>query len=234
MFDPPPLAADLFPLVLILMLPAFMGYSVFIYDYPVLLLFAAALLFIAQKRWRPYYAVYVLALLNKETAALLPVVFAVTQYDSMSRRNLARHVAAQIAIAVLVLGGLWWVFHDNPGAVTEFHLRRNLAWLADPRNYAVFIELGPSPLAPRGLPVWVPVGLNLPFIALVGALVAAGWRFAPALLRRSLPAILLPILPLQLLFGFVDETRVWYEALPVVVALLYVSAATRLGTRPRG
>lgn len=232
LFAPPPLAADLFPLVLIAMLPAFMSYSVFIYDYAVILLFAAAILSVVQERWRAYYVIYTLALLNKETAVLLPVVFLATQYDAMARPRLARHLVVQLALAVVVLGWLWWMFRGNDGESIELHLRRNLAFLGHAHNYFRFEKLGPSPLAPAGLPLRVPLGLNLPFILVVSGLIAAAWHRAPAVLRRSLAAMFVPIVVMQLCFGLVDEVRVWYEAMPVVVALLYVSASTRLGRSP--
>ena len=225
LYHPPPVVADFFPLVLIALLPAFKGYSNFVYDYPQLLLFTMGILFIVEQRWRGYYIILVLTLLNKETAVLLPVLFAVTQFDAMERGRLVRHIAAQGVIAAVVLGSLVWMFHDNPGETTEFHLSRNIAYLMDYRNYFCLEAFDECPLAPSGLRIWLPVGLNLPLWLLIGAFVGVGWRDAPTVMKRSLPVILVPLVLLQLFFGFVDEIRVLYEALPVLIALMYAAAA---------
>ena len=51
--------------------------KVYLYDFPQLLLFTLGLGFLYQRKWAWFYAVYVLACLNKETSVLLGVVFAV-------------------------------------------------------------------------------------------------------------------------------------------------------------
>jgi len=231
LYYPPSMVADVFPLLLIAMLPVFRAHSNFIYDYPGLLLFALATLCIVTKQWRAYGVTYVLALLNKETAVLLPLVFAVTQYDVMERKRLVKNIAAQVATAVVVLGSLAWMFHNNPGEVAEVHPSRNVAFLTDIRNFFRFDSLGPSLLAPGGLPVRMPVGLNLPYWLVVAGCIVPGWRSAPPVLRRSLLALLVPLVLLQFFFGFVDEVRDLYEAMPVIIALMYASANRVWGPR---
>jgi hypothetical protein len=70
----------------------------------------------------------------------------------------------------------------------------------------------------------LPRGLNAMLVALAAVLVVANWRMKPLFLRKSL-WILVPLVGLALLFGWVDETRMYYESLPIVLCLSFHTVA---------
>lgn len=68
---------DLFPLAVLLGLPFFFAVgSHFLYDFATLLFSATGLLLIERRSWPSFYAAFALSLFNKETGALLSIVFA--------------------------------------------------------------------------------------------------------------------------------------------------------------
>lgn len=209
-------AADLLPLLAVLGLPVFYRYLNHDYDLPQLFLFSLALLLLAKRRWRWFYPVFVLAAFSKETTLLLVVVHVLGHASSMSTRLLVAHSAAQLAILAGARGLLQFVvFADNPGVPVEFWLGRNWEMISDPSRWGFlffhFTWVGHQSLV-------VPTNYNLLFLLLV-PLVAWRWREKPVLLRRGL--WIAPIaFVLGLLWGYIDEMRIYYEVYVVVFLLM--------------
>jgi hypothetical protein len=185
---------DLAPLLALACLPAFFRYTSYLYDFPTLLLFTLAPVLLLRGRWAWYMAAFVAACLNKETAILLVVLFWLHVPGRMERSRFLRLVGLQLVSFCAIKIGLFLVFRDNPGSFLEFHLLdHNLELLG---------------LTPKIL-VWVGLALLLTY----------RWSEKPRFLKQGL-AMLVPHFPLLLLFGWLDERRVFYEIYPVVVLLL--------------
>jgi len=223
-YHPPPLIADFFPLLVLVFLPVFANFSNFIYDYANLFLFTICLIFMFGEKWLLYYIFLCLAVLNKETAILLPAVFAVYYLGRMEKKRYLTHVILQFAVGIGLIGILILIFRNNPGGVAEFHIGYNLIYLSDIKNLFLFEPFRTCPLAPGGLKVYRPVGCNLPFWGIIIAFVAFGWRKSPRFIRIALPVVAIPLLAAMPFFGLVNEIRAVYEALPLILLLLYSTA----------
>lgn len=203
--DIPPGIAHGVVLAVAVMMPVCYAGQVYIYDYTQLMLFTAALLCMLQGRWRAYYPVFALVCLNKETSILLPAVFACWKGREIFKRHNLTHLMAQGVIAVSICAVLAWIYRNNPGGDTEWHLERNLAM-----QFTVL--------------AWIRLT-----VLLLGVVLALwGMRTAPAFLTRGFLATLPILVVSAFLFGYVDELRDYYEALPFGVGLITLVFARAL------
>jgi hypothetical protein len=202
-----PRAAFLAPVLALALLPPlfFERGTHYLYDFATLLLFTLALAFLAERRIVPFYVVFVLGLLNKETMALASLVFVLDARRWMARRSVAVHALAQVGLIVATQAALRIAFAHNPGGSVEWHLVKNLR-LARTATQAA--------------------GTLLVFCTAV--LVLSRIDRKPSILKRALVA-LAPLLAASILFGIYGETRAFYEAYPVVFLLSFDSAAAGLG-----
>lgn len=199
--------ADGVSLAAVLALPPFFRHYGYIYDFPLLLLFTAALGFMVRRRWWPFLVVFLLGCINKETTILLTMLFVIhfRADDSMERSVFWKLAAAQLTIFAVVKLALSLAFQGNPGAFVEFHLiDHNLAVL---KSYSLSTSI-----------LWLGVGL----------LVFFRWSEKPKFLRRGV-WILAVLLVFSLFLGYIDELRGYYEALPVLLLLVAQSVATVMG-----
>ena len=197
-------------LVVAVGLPISFAGKLYIYDFTQLLLFTAGLLCMYQRRWWWYYPLFALACLNKETSILLVAVFACwIGRRAFESANLA-HIAAQAVIGLGICAVLAWIFRHNPGGGIEWHLQRNLS---PPITKLAMIRLA----------------------VLVLAIILALWRFrgAPVFVSRGFLVTLLPLLVATLFFGYVDELRDYYEALPFGLCLVLLTLGKRWGVYAR-
>ena len=203
-------AVDVIPIVALFALPGLYGYASHLYDFPALCLFTLGLALIAAHRFRFYIIVFAVATLNKETALLLTFVWAIVERRRLKPRHLVIGLVLQVAVWLLIRGGLMLAFRGNPGELIAFHLFRNAQVLTAPGNWFRF----------RAVTDWLalPVGFNVLYVlGFVGSLFAL--KGAPQFLKDAF-WVAVPVIALTWLFGNVDEMRVYYELLPVVVLVL--------------
>jgi hypothetical protein len=195
------------PLLATLLLPWFFfdRGTHYLYDFSTLLLFTLALAFLAEERLGPYYLVLVLGTVNKETAALLILVFATTCWERLPRRLFVRHVVAQLVIVGSVLGALNRVFSGNPGGAVEWHLVKNLRLMETVPSLSSLLALMSATLL-----VFVRLGDK------------------PTFLKRAL-IVLPPLVVSYLCLGIYGEIRVFYEAYPILFLLAFDNASAALG-----
>ena len=120
----------------------------------------------------------------------------------------------QVLIAVSVYGILSYLYKDH-GAPQYWTIARNASVLSNPQTFLIFEKLEPIYLAPFGFSFWYPTGLNLLVLSVVSFLVWKNWNLKNVHLRLSL-FIIVPLSVSGLLFGFIDEIRIFYEIVPVV------------------
>lgn len=162
-----------------------------LYDPASLALFPLATLMLVWGRLAAYYLVLCLAILNKETALLLPCLFVVFSWGRRPLRFVAVHGAAQLSLYMGLTVAVRTLFQKNPGAFLEGQFLSNLVYASTP---SLHLLLGVLKLSGMAL------------------LVSIGWSRKPEPLRRGLLLCLALLGPLWLLFGRLQEIRVLYEA----------------------
>jgi hypothetical protein len=201
---------DVFPLAVLLGLPLFFrAGSHFLYDFATLLFMTLGLLLMERRRFVLYYPVLALALLNKETAALLTAVFAVRFFRQLPRRQWLAHVAAQAGLAVAVRSFVLFVYRANPGTAVQWSLPKNLVLMQQR-------------------------GVDVPTALLFGVLLVAvvvRWGHEHPLLEAAL-VMLAPLSVAYFLFGIYGEVRLFYEFVPAGSIWVFHAALAALGAAP--
>jgi hypothetical protein len=201
---------DVLPLAALCALPFFFQNGThFLYDFATLLFMALALLLMERQRFVLFYPVLALALLNKETAALLVLVFAVRFFRRLPAGRWLAHLAAQIGLALAVRSFLLYVYRDNPGEPTRLQIIRNLQLLRER-------------------------GLDVPTLVLFGVLllaVVARWRHEPTLLKAALTMVP-PLCVAYVLVGVYGEIRIFYEVVPAGVIWVFDAVLAAFGAAP--
>lgn len=163
----------------------------YIYDLPNLFLCTLALYLIGTHKLAGYLVVFVLAIINKETAILLivPSVLLFWEIERPSLVKVCAGILAQIAVYLAVRMPINAMYQANPGVAFEINLDEHLYVLA---NHPVL----------WGVSVLIGLGLI--------ALIFWRWREKPALAMLGvLPG--LPLIGLFIISGFPFEIRVFYE-----------------------
>jgi hypothetical protein len=189
--------ADFAPALGLLVLPSLFRYYNQLYDPATLLLWACALLFLAQRAIIPYYVFFVLAVINKETAILLVPLFALAFRETTRIRKIALHVGLQLIVFGVIRIAVLHAYAANPGGLLEFHLNGNLLIFEKPGAIVYLLAM---------------YGLG-------GYLVSKNWHSKPSLLRLGILFVFAPLVLLSLFFGNLDEPRQYYEAFPFVFLL---------------
>ncbi|HTW91208.1 MAG TPA: hypothetical protein VMH22_05815 [bacterium] len=221
--DAPAPAVDVIPVAVLFALPGMYGHASHLYDFPALCLFTLGLALIAARRRWLYLLVFVAATLNKETALMLTLVWAVSGASRLSRRHLMSGIVLQLAVWGFIRGGLWLLFRHNPGEAVALHLPSNLQVLGQHDTWFRFRTVADWLVLPTGFNVLYLLGFLTSLYALRGA---------PRFLKDAF-WVAVPIFLLTLLFGKIDEVRVYYELLPVVVLALFSGLYRLMGYGPR-
>ncbi len=211
-------AYNILPLGMAVVIPVFLDYPNYMYDFLNLFLFTAGLILLYREKWNLYLIILTLAILNKETAILLSVVFVIFYFNKIDRPMFFSLLAIQVGLFVIIKLSLYFIFKDNPGGFVELHLLRNLSYLSKASNYFRFESISTCLLSLSGLNFPVPRGLNLFVIALVALTVFWGW-FSKSLFLRKSAIIAIILFVLCLPFGHIEELRDYYEALPIIYLL---------------
>jgi hypothetical protein len=176
------------------------------------MLFAVAILLTLKRRWWLYYPVFVLAVLNRETACFITVFFAVWEW--IRRRDLGQgtaerwrwvglHVAGQAALWIAIKTTLTHVFAHNGHPGSSFagglfitHLGLNLRELVNPGQWPLLASVA---------------GFSLPFL----------WFERRSITSAGLRWALLTVLPLSftglMIAGVVTEIRIFADWIALTV-----------------
>jgi hypothetical protein len=169
-----------------------------IYDLPTAIAFALGLALMARGMWREYVWVFILGCVNRETTALLTLVFAVYFFRRMGRGVWFGGIALQALIWVLVRIQVMIIFAGNDGAAFWFRPLENLeAFMASP---------------------WLSA-FHWGGFALVVWMCVRNWNRKPLLLRTAFGVLMPVLLGLYLVLGYAFELRVFAEVFPVAWVL---------------
>jgi hypothetical protein len=196
-YETKPATAALVPAAAVAFLPMMFRYHSYLYDFPQLFFITLGLLFLAQRKMKLFYLVYVVGLFNKETTFLLAFVF--WQYEKGKKPAHIRngHLLAMGCLFFLIRGLLRAIFRDNPGVTFELHLFDHtiLFLMTQSYEYYQFAAAGLFALA-----------------------VFYKWKEKPEFLHSAM-IIWIPLLILTGLFGYLEEFRDYYDAYPATFLL---------------
>jgi hypothetical protein len=170
------------------------GYDRLPYDLTTAFLFSLALVYIAKGQTENYMMLFPLVCLNRETAFLLILLYAVYKPHNVTE------ISYQVGVYALVMIVLRAIFADNGGVGY---------WIEPMRNIQRFINHPIQTL------------IHLTVMSAILFMVFKGWKEKPYFLRLAF-MIFAPVLTgMYLIFGQAFEVRTLWEVYPVTVALCY-------------
>ncbi len=169
-------------------------------DIPCILFFVLGLTCLYRRRMAPYYLVFVLATLNRETSILLALTYLIVVFGTTSLRKMLIHIGAQLFIWVAVKVSLTALFAANPGAKV-FEL---MFW----ENIKMFSRLIHGDLFAMS---------RLFAFGLVYLAIPLAWRQLPVFLKKCL-IVGIPFVAGIAVVAVLHETRVFNELVPIITA----------------
>jgi hypothetical protein len=221
------LLRDIGPLLFALLIAiTFRTDNGFIYDFSELLLAVVYLLCVQ----RPFAgaAVLIVAVLNKESAILLPWFAAAAAWGEGRLRHSLPKLALQFVPAIAVMLAIRIALADRGGVGAEFYLWSNVAFWLSPTPWIYMT----SPHLPL---IALPFGSNILVVALVAVAVFGYWRRKPAAIRAGVVASLVVLTPLFLIWSYAHELRAMGLAFPFLFLASMHSVAcwyTQAGDAP--
>jgi len=180
-----------------------------IYDFGVLLFVSLLLLCLEYRRHALFCVVLALACLNKESAIIYILAFAMVNLRRLPFRRNVTYCAVQVASFVIVYGGVRFLFRNNPGQGLELYLLPQISFFTEKYTLAFVLWT---------LPLFALVFYDFP-------------RKNSTLQGASI--VLLPWLALYIIGGVPREIRVIFEVLPILL-LLTTGSVTKLVLRGVG
>lgn len=219
-FPADPMLRDPGPVLFGAVLPlAFMNGG-FMYDFAEYFFLALVMLLAWRRRYAALVPAIVLAILNKETAALsVAVVAAIAWHRDRTRRG-AIGVAIVAAAGLLAVLALRHALSGVPGSTMYRHAMENLEFWSDWRSWV-------SVMTVHAAKIPFPRGLNLAMTVPLAIVLAFGARHAEPALRAAFVVATAIVVPLFFLFCWRDETRNLSLAFPA--AYLVACAALKAG-----
>jgi hypothetical protein len=193
-----------------------------VYDPPTIFFSAAMLMACTLGSSTLFGVCFLPACVNRETTILFLPVYLAFEFIrlrpllSTDRTRFAKRAALPLFFSAL-LAGSWFVirfqinqrYQHNRGGVLDFHLLDHNLRLFSVAPFAAFWSL---------------------FIVLVIAIFCiADWRSKPQPLRWSILLIFLPLTIGSLLYGYVEELRVYFELYPMLFLLALPTVTKTLG-----
>jgi hypothetical protein len=164
--------------------------------------FTIGLVLLYKRKLWPYYVLFAIAAMNKQTAVFLAVVYLFTSIGEKSPKSIMFHFILQLAIWMAILYAQFHVGSGNPFAMSLFDaskLRANAAFLTSLSNLPfLFSAFGY---------LWIPAVVFLSVIRN---------RFV----KRSMFAIV-PYTALVMLAGDVSELRIYADMAPVILIAFF-------------
>jgi hypothetical protein len=179
-----------------LALPVTFCGKVYIYDFTQLFLFTVVMILLYRRKWMWFYPAYILCCVNKETSVLTAAVFLLWEGRRVFEGRNLFHFGAMLLIGVVAAAVSSRVYQGNPGVDREWHLMRNLT--------VSISSLG-----------WIRLGI----LASTICCCALGWRRASRFLKTGFLGTFPLLMIGAILWGYFDELRDYYEAMPFMVGL---------------
>jgi hypothetical protein len=183
---------------LLILYPMYWHYCVYGFwrttsDLPATLFFLLGLKALFNRRWKPYYLIYSIGAINRETIVFLTIAFSLVLSGKKHLRFIASNVLIQVLILAAVRYGLAQVFSTNAGESFQLQLFSNL------QKISSLEIIQPILLSFGGLWIFIPFG----------------WHGQDPFVKRLL-WVCLPFYLLMAVVGNLHELRVYNELVPLV------------------
>ncbi len=178
-----------------------------VYDLSTAAIFAFSLGFLVRGKFGPFYLLYPVGCMNRETMFLLSLFFAVEYFWKLEAGRYLFGLAYQGTVFVAFRLMITQLYAGNPGQTIYF------------QPVDILSRYGQHPVSTLVL---------LLLVLVTWFLVARHWREKPAFLRTALVVILPLQVILHLTLGAPYEIRVFAESFPVVWALIVQERLTEL------
>jgi hypothetical protein len=187
-------AASAAGLLGILLIPSAFRYTTYIYDPATIVLSCLLAWALARRNDRLLLGAFVLACINKETAIVFIPVLLLFRWRERPRLRAVALAAGLLVIWGVIRGEIGQAMAGRPGPAMEFNLINH--------NAELFREYRPALL------------FTALYLGCAVALAQHEWQSKPREVRLGLLLTLLPLAVMALPFGYLDETRAWYDAYP--------------------
>jgi hypothetical protein len=165
-------------------------------DIPSILFFTLGLTFLYKRRMAPYYLLFALATMNRETTCFLTLAYVFTALGEAKPKTIAAHGVGQLLVWVAIKYLLYRVFADNPGdGLYGIRFGANLEALASAKGCLTL-------LSSMGF-IWIPAFVYYR-------------RIPDRFVRRSL-LVVPPYVLGMFCVGYVLELRIYADLIPVVL-----------------
>ncbi|MEI6222215.1 MAG: hypothetical protein WCP97_05620 [bacterium] len=175
------------------------SYQNYLYDFSTLFLSTIGYLFLYRADWKRYLCIFILAVINKETAILFLLLFSLYYWKSplLSRKEFIKLSILQIIFFVGIRTTIYFLFQKNLGTPLEFHFYDHTLPIVE----HLFI-----------------LHWNTVIFLLIFLLIIYRWKAKSKFVRLGLWT-LVPLVICSLFFGYVDEWRDYYEVYPFILIL---------------
>ncbi|MGH2575741.1 MAG: hypothetical protein ACRDFC_08605 [Ignavibacteria bacterium] len=193
------------------------------YDLTAVLFFTAGLYLIASNNFKFLFIIFVLAVLNKESAVYLVFCYILYNYRDVFTKSVLGNSVILVVSFIIIKLTLYLIFKDNPGDPVEYTYRWNTEIINNLFTNRVYIKN-----------VFLNFGLLYIFPILIAA--TAGWKkFDPVNYGRTFIFFTLFIyIAVGFFIVYYTEVRVYSELIPVVSTtfLIYLSTFNNKYIRP--
>lgn len=191
------------------------------YDFTAILFFTIGLYYIANEKFIPLLIIFVLAVVNKETAGYLIFAYLLYNYKTLFTRKI---ILNTFLLGAIFLGWkllLSYIFRNNPGDGFEVGYYENIRIVKELFSNKVLLKN---------------LALNFGglYIFVILLFITGAWKKFP---NRKLLFMNLAIVPYYI-FGiyitYITEVRVYTELIPMITTLflIYLSTFEKIGLKP--
>ncbi len=193
------------------------------YDFTAILFFTTGLYYILNRQTTAFFAIFILAIINKETAGYLIFAYAFFNYKELFTKK--------VIINTLILGGIFigykfllnYIFRDNPGANYEVSYETNIRIAKELFSNRIYLKS---------------VALNYGGLYIFAALlfITGNWLKYPDLRKVYMNLAIVPYYIIGIYVTYIAEVRVYTEIIPMVttLSLIFFSRYKFLGLEPFG
>lgn len=187
------LPGNLITALSLFLMPVTFMYHNYSYDPSTLFLSTLLWYLMFRERWTPFFLLFLVACINKETALVFVVSAALWRTYRNGTQPSLRYLAILLAAGLVIRGGISLATSQFPGNPTEFHLfDHNL-------RHFVYINT-----------------LDFASTILIGFLLFSFWREKPELVRIGMSHLAI-LAALAVFAGYLDEYRQYLDCYSIVV-----------------
>lgn len=191
------------------------------YDFTSILLFTWGLYFITRENLTGFFIIFIIGIVNKETAGYLIFAYMLYNYKSIFTTKVILNTAI---LSVLFIGYkvlLSYIFKDNSGDNFEVGYYENIRIVKELFSNKILLKN---------------IALNFGglYIFVILLFITGAWRFFPDKRLIYINLVIIPYYIFGIYITYITEVRVYTELIPMITTLflIYLSGFKRLNLQP--